>query len=183
MRVRRPLIATSVVAVVAFSLLAVGCGGGSPATAVTTTSQNGALAYSHCMHAHGVPNFPDPDSSGEIPKQKVVSLVDSPQFRPAQSACEYLQPDGGPGQSAGGRQADTADMLAFARCLRSHGFPSVPDPTRSGELTPEMVSQAGINLHQPALLQAADACVSVTHGTLKKADVARALNESNAAGR
>ena len=45
-----------------------------------------------------------------------------------------------------------------------------------------MVAQAGINLHQPAVVQAADACVSVTNGLLTKADVARALNESNAAG-
>ena len=134
------------------------------------------------MRSHGVPNFPDPDSSGEISKEKVVPLASSPPFRPAQTACEYLLPDGGTGQSAGQRQANAAEMLAFARCLRSHGFPGVPDPTSSGQLTPEMVSQAGINLHQPALLQAADACVSVTHGALTKAEVARALNESNAAG-
>ena len=64
-------------------------------------------------------------------------------------------------------------MLAFARCLRSHGFPSFPDPTSSGELTHEMLASAGIDLHQPAVLQAADACVSVTHGVITRADVAR----------
>jgi hypothetical protein len=36
-----------------------------------------------------------------------------------------------------------------------------------------MLANAGINLHQPAIVQAADACVSVTHGFLTKADVAR----------
>lgn len=35
-----------------------------------------------------------------------------------------------------------------------------------------MLANAGINLHQPAALQAADACVSVTHGVLTKAAVA-----------
>jgi hypothetical protein len=45
-----------------------------------------------------------------------------------------------------------------------------------------MLAEAGINLHQPALLQAGDACVSVTHGVLTKADVARAVNQSNVAG-
>ena len=64
-------------------------------------------------------------------------------------------------------------MLAFARCIRSHGFPSFPDPTSSGELTHEMLANAGINLHQPAVLQAADACVGVTHGVITKAVVAR----------
>jgi hypothetical protein len=36
-----------------------------------------------------------------------------------------------------------------------------------------MLAQAGINLHQPAVLDAADACVSVTHGVITKAVVAR----------
>jgi hypothetical protein len=45
-----------------------------------------------------------------------------------------------------------------------------------------MVTRAGINLHQPAVLHAADGCVSVTHGLITQADVARAVNGSNAAG-
>ncbi len=70
MRCRRPLLLSSVVAVVAFSLLAAGCGGGgspgvanvaSSTTAATTpTTQNGLLAFSQCMRSHGMPNFPDP---------------------------------------------------------------------------------------------------------------------------
>jgi hypothetical protein len=64
-------------------------------------------------------------------------------------------------------------MLAFIRCLRGHGFPNFPDPTSSGELTHEMVADAGINLQQPAVLQVGDACVSVTHGYITKAAVAR----------
>ena len=64
-------------------------------------------------------------------------------------------------------------MLAFARCIRSHGFPNFPDPTSSGQITHEMVASAGINLHQPAVLQAGDACASVTHGAITKATVAR----------
>ena len=64
-------------------------------------------------------------------------------------------------------------MLAFARCLRSHGFANFPDPSSSGDLTHQMLANAGINLHQPAMLQAADACVSVTHGVITKTAVAR----------
>lgn len=36
-----------------------------------------------------------------------------------------------------------------------------------------MLANAGIKLHQPAVLQAADACVSATHGVITKASVAR----------
>jgi hypothetical protein len=62
--------------------------------------------------------------------------------------------------------------VAFARCLRNHGFPGFPDPSSGGQLTHEMLATAGINVHQPAALRAADACVSVTHGFITKADVA-----------
>jgi hypothetical protein len=57
--------------------------------------------------------------------------------------------------------------------MRAHGFRSFPDPTTSGQISHEMLATAGINVHQPAALQAADACVSVTHGAITKADVAR----------
>jgi len=36
-----------------------------------------------------------------------------------------------------------------------------------------MLTNAGINLHQPAVVQAADACVGVTHGFITKAAIAR----------
>ena len=79
----------------------------------------------------------------------------------------------GPSQSAQHSQAQIAAMLAFAHCVRGHGFPNFPDPTSSGAVTHQMVASAGINLHQPAVLQAGDACVSVTHGVITKAAVAR----------
>lgn len=51
-------------------------------------------------------------------------------------------------------QGQIAAFLTFARCIRSHGFPSFPDPTSSGELTHQMVANAGISLRQLAVLQA-----------------------------
>jgi hypothetical protein len=171
----RPLISTTVVAVAAVSLLTAGCGGGSSTTA-TTTTQNRLVAYSHCMRSHGVPNFPDPTSSEGIPKDKIP--VGSPQFAAASSDCQHLMPASGlgPQGTAAQARAQLTDALAFARCMRSHGFANFPDPTASGQLNPEMVTQAGINLHQPAVLHAGDACVSVTHGFITKANIARAVN-------
>lgn len=174
MRCRRPPIPASLVAVCAASLLGGGCGSGSSTTAATTT-QNGALAYARCMHSHGVPNFPDP--TGGNNKQAVVSAlqaVGNSQAQAAETACMHVNGGSpGTGQSAGQSQAHTGALLAFARCIRSHGFPNFPDPTRSGQLTHEMLATAGINLHQPAVLQAGDACVSITHGVITKAIVAR----------
>ena len=124
------------------------------------------------MHSHGVPNFPDPNSSGQIPKDQIIALdPSSPQF--AGGPASLRTPLAISAAQARARRrihAHTAAMLAFARCIRSHGFPNFPDPTSSGQLTHQMVAGAGINLHQPAVLQAGDACVSVTHGVITKAD-------------
>jgi hypothetical protein len=176
----RALIPTVGVAVAVLSLLAAGCVGvgsrgvasiDSP-TSTATTAQNGASAYSRCMRSHGVPKFPEPNSSGQIPKEQVIALDPSiPQFQAAQRACRRVQPNGGhlsPAQLA----QRLGDLLAFARCMRTHGFPSFPDPTSTGQVTHEMLASAGIDVHQPAVLHAADACVGVTHGLLTKAAVA-----------
>jgi hypothetical protein len=66
--------------------------------------------------------------------------------------------------------------LAFARCLRRHGLARFPDPNSQGQITRQMISAAGIDLHQPAVLSAAKACVGVTHGVITQADVDRAIN-------
>jgi hypothetical protein len=173
---------------VVVALAACGSSGRSSSTSGGPSVQaenQAALTFSHCMRSHGVSNFPDPSS----PHQFKFALdpssgnTRSPVFQAALTACHHLLPGGGPhAESAASRQARVTAALAFARCLRSHGFPTFPDPTSSGELTPQMAAQAGINLHQPAVLRDADACVSVTHGFITKADVARAVNSANAAG-
>ncbi|HSZ14341.1 MAG TPA: hypothetical protein VK790_09935 [Solirubrobacteraceae bacterium] len=182
---RRTPILTTAVAVALLSLLAAGCGGGgspgvasitSSKTATTaTTAQGGALAYSGCMRSHGVPNFPDPASGGAITKEAAIRAfkqVANSQVVAAQRACQRLQPNGGQ-LSQAQRAQRLSDLLAFARCIRMHGVQNFPDPSGSGELTHEMLASAGVDVHQPAVLQAADACVGVTHGALTKAAVAR----------
>jgi hypothetical protein len=67
-------------------------------------------------------------------------------------------------------------VLAFARCLRSHGVPDFPDPTSQGRLTVEMVTAAGVDLHAPVVLTAAKVCLPTAHGAITGADVARAVN-------
>jgi hypothetical protein len=129
------------------------------------------------MRSHGVAGFPDPTTGHEFKisiSPTSGANPESPGFQSAMTTCKHLLPGGGPrNASATQSPAHTAALLAFARCMRSHGFSSFPDPTSGGQLTHEMLAQAGINLHQPALLQAADACVSVTHGVITKEIVAR----------
>jgi len=46
---------TAVAAVAVFTLLVTACGGGGPGSAVKSATYQKALAYSQCMHSHGVP--------------------------------------------------------------------------------------------------------------------------------
>ena len=185
MRARRPLTLITSVAVATLSLVLAGCGSSSPSSSTVSGSGGGqrsqphsiqpAVNFSDCMRSHGVPSFPDPTTSPREFKQSLnPSLPHSPEFVTAVKSCQHFLPGAGSqSQPAAHSPAQTAAMLAFAGCLRSHGFPSFPDPTSTGDITHEMLASAGINLHQPAVVQAADACVGVTHGYITKTDVAR----------
>jgi hypothetical protein len=187
---RRPLILASGVAVASFSLLAAGCGGGgsprvasvaSSTTAATTTTQNGLVAFSRCMRSNGMPTFPDPQRvGGRSLKLTVQRLAASnPRFQAAQRACNHLLPNGGSGPQEAAQQQRTqlADMLSFARCMRSHGVIRFPDPTAQG-LTVEMVQAQGIDVHSPAVLHVVQACLPASHGALTPAKVREALNNA-----
>jgi hypothetical protein len=146
--------------------------GDRPTEAQIQQQQHDAVRFADCMRSHGVPNFPDPTTS---PREFKTALnTHAPALQSGATACRHLLPRGGrSSHSAPRSQVQTVALLAFARCLRSHGFPSFPDPTSAGQVTHQMLANVGIDLHQPAVVQAADACVSVTHGVITRADVAR----------
>jgi hypothetical protein len=173
----RTRIPTAVIAAAALSLLVAGCGGGA-STSGAGAAHDGLVAYSGCMRSHGVPNFPDPTPNEGIPKDKIP--VGSRQFNAASNDCKHLMPASGLGPQTTAQPTRTrlAAALAFARCMRDRGFPKFPDPTVEGQLTPQMVAAAGIDLHQPGVLQAGLACAPVTHGLITRAAVERAVNGS-----
>lgn len=175
----RPLL----IAAIALATLITGCGGASksPGSSITAGPgsdqtqaqlQQSALRFTACLRSHGVSNIPDPGTPG----WKAVLGSNTPAVVAAERTCNRLVPGVGPSsqsQSQTRSPAQVAAMLAFARCIRGHGFPHFPDPTSGGEVTHQMVANAGINLRQPAVLQAGDACASVTHGVITRAIVAR----------
>lgn len=156
---------------------------GSPPEAFVTSK---AYKYPTCMRNHGVTKFPDPRLDGGSAQIQITpAIVGSPAFRSAQKACAYLLPAGAgqvDGPSPEQQQARTDGLVAFAGCMRRHGFPGFPDPTSQGRLTIAMITQAGINLRQPAVLQAGDACVSVSHGQITRSDVTQAVVNPSASG-
>jgi hypothetical protein len=80
------------------------------------------------MRSHGVPDFPDPNSNGQIQLAAGPGsdLLPGPaRFKSAQQACKSLTPVRSPAQ----QRQQLAAALRFARCMRAHGMPSFPDPT------------------------------------------------------
>ncbi len=196
-RCPRPLILTAVGAVVAFSVLAAGCGGGggggggsaqvanlaSSTTTTTTnpTAQTGLLAFSQCMRSNGMPDFPDPQrfAGGNVKLTLHQLGSSSPHFQAAVSACNHLLPtNGGSQETAQQQRTKLEDGLSFARCMRSHGVSRFPDPTAEGDLTVEMVQAQGIDVRSPAILQAVQTCLPASHGGLTPAKVREALSHA-----
>jgi hypothetical protein len=138
--------------------LTAACGGGPPSAAGSSGAGQGrlaqALAFAHCMRSHGAPNFPDPDSSGGFAmKPSNSSSVNVPR---AHAACAHLYPNEGkqladPAQQA----AQQRQGLAFAACMRRHGFAKFPDGW-SGNVG-QLIS-AGIDPSSPQVNAALTKC-------------------------
>jgi hypothetical protein len=169
-RPRELLLAPALAGLVALSLLVSACGGpsspGVAAVGTTTAATTGsvsptgsndeiaALAFSRCMRAHGVPNFPDPDSQGSFPPLTQQTLGVSKQTSlAAQQACEHLLSSGGSIATPEQRQQKFAFGLEVARCIRGHGFPSFPDPSASSQGLPP-----GIDPSSPQFQAAETTC-------------------------
>jgi hypothetical protein len=144
--------------------------GGSQGSQASQDSQG--VAYSACVRAHGVPNFPDPKISTNGNEVKVAiginpSISDNPNFKSAQQACSKLLPGGGPGSSSSQQISprEQSQYLRAAACIRLHGIPNFPDPTFSGGGV-HLPQSAGIDLHSPQVRAAEEACQSLIPGGL-----------------
>ena len=124
-----------------------------------------AVAYSACVRAHGVPNFPDPKVSTHGNEVRVAiginpSISSNPQFKSAQQACRKLLPGGGPGASPHPiSPQEQTQYLKAAACVRSHGVPDFPDPTFSGGGV--HIEHQGLNESSPTFKAAVHACESL----------------------
>jgi len=150
-----------ILATTVLALLAACSGSPSPAGSGSSPGAGGsarspsALDYSACIRSHGVPDYPDPDSSGQLPKTDARLLgVSTSQYQAAQQACRHLLPTSGSPedcmQYSDCPPALVQQMLAadrkLARCMRSHGVPNFPDPTNGGASGPVFnITKAGIS--------------------------------------
>ena len=117
------------VAALASILVLAACGGSSKPQ--VHNHANVFIAFSKCMRAHGVTNFPDPTGHG-INIGGTGIDPRSPAFQAAQKVCFKLLPGGGPqSHPASAQQIKQADQTA--QCMREHGITGYPDPIISQE--------------------------------------------------
>jgi hypothetical protein len=143
---------------------------GTPSTSGTSSSGTGGvsaayvsdkLGLARCLRAHGVPDYPDPNASGQEPPGS-KQLIKTPQGQAAVGACSSwgnrISND-----VAAQNQAAMGEYVRFAACMRAHGLPDFPDPVYA-EGRVEFVlsaSQDGFDPHSPQVLAKAHQCESV----------------------
>ena len=130
-RVSPRLIVIAVLAGAAIS----GCGSTGHPSRTTATSNDHALGvrFASCMRDHGVPSFPDPETSAGIQIPVSLAKNPSPAFKSAMQACHYLMAAEGSPPVVSASQKAAAVKLA--QCMRKHGVPNYPDPTyQNGQL-------------------------------------------------
>jgi hypothetical protein len=160
--------AAGIAALVSLALAVAGCGGsGSPgsgvarlSTSTTRSSRPGrgsthdqAVAYAGCIRTHGVPLWPDPQSSGAFDKSKLTPQqlgVSTLQIGTAQKACRSLVPT----YSAAQQSHVLAQALRFSQCMRTHGATSFPDPASNGAIAIPHAMESS-----PAYLTALHFCI------------------------
>ena len=151
---------------------------GSGAHSPGQTSAEKAVAFSRCVRDRGVPNWPDPTSGGQIPKESAQQLgVSNAQLQVALDACQHLLPrTGNIDDDPAALNQWWSQMLHFARCMHAHGVPNWPDPSPypPDPVRPTFNLQAaGIGFHQgaqpgnvvdsPQIEAKVRACESVVH--------------------
>lgn len=142
------------VGIAVLALAAAGCGGGSKAPSVaslgttgsTTTSSSGGsgngagsgnatasfVKFANCMNRHGVKASVPAGGHGISVSPGTASPA---QMQAAQKACQKLLPGGGPQALSPAQKAEMIKAeLALAKCMRTHGYPSFPDPGSDGSL-------------------------------------------------
>jgi hypothetical protein len=137
-----------------------GPGGGNAHFSIAMNVGNATLGakFSACMRKHGVTNFPDPNSQGVIQFGSGLGIdPSSPTFQSARDACQKLLPNGGqptPAQQARMQQ----QLLAFSKCMRTHGIKDFPDPSNGGIKIHAGQAGSDLNPNNPQFQAAQQAC-------------------------
>jgi hypothetical protein len=128
-----------------------------PAAGTSPVALGSALEkYAACMRSHGVAGFPSPTILGQAVRlQLPPSITGTPQFKKAQTVCQYLLPPRP--TNANYTTQQQADYLKAAECMRSHGIAGFPDPSFSGGQV-HFTLPPGMNANSTQFLKARVIC-------------------------
>jgi len=152
---------TAALAVVAaVAAVATACGGasssGGSSGGLATLAQK--IAFAQCVRGHGVPNYPDPNASGQTILREsstgVDGTINSSLLPAADKACQHLLPRVSPAEA----QQRFTQLLSFAQCIRGHGVPDFPDPTRTSGGAVLNINGLVINIFSSQFQAAERAC-------------------------
>jgi len=116
------------------------------------------------MRSHGVPNFPDPNSSGTWPSAQQLGLAPgNRQYRAAIEACQPLLRSLTPAQQA----LAESKALNFSHCMRSHKMTDFPDPVTGSNNGVGWLLPGDIDVTSPAFQRAAKACKHFVGGNFE----------------
>ena len=136
------------------TLLTAACGGSHRSSSGGGSTYDQARAFAECVRTHGVPLWPEPESSGRFDKSKLTPRqlgAGSSQVAAAQRACKTLLPT----YSASTQESHVvAQALRFSRCMRAHGATNFPDPRSNGAIVIPHTME-----NSPAYLTALNFCV------------------------
>jgi len=108
-----------------------------PSTDAKASSTGGGdlVAYTKCLRANGLPDFPDPSADGTLALPQGID-PNSKAFKDAEAKCVQYKP---PGQPQQGGSADATwsqnDKLKYAKCMRDNGATGFSDPDASGNFS------------------------------------------------
>jgi hypothetical protein len=114
------------------------------------------------MRAHGVRDFPDPDSSGNFDLSAGGDLnPTNPTYQTAAQACRSLG-SAGKGSEPSLSPQQIAATVEFAKCMRNHGITNYPDPDSGGHIPG--VRHFGVDPNNPQFQAAVSACEHYMRG-------------------
>lgn len=133
-----------------------GTAGSSDSTAPTADIHAQGVKFAECMRENGVPDFPDPNASGDFEYGVSVSPE---QWMKTLDACKELQPPGT--LSADRSPEEQSAALKFAQCIRDHGVKDFPDPVNGEPIVdttkiPSSDSEAGMAILNAAMHTCSD---------------------------
>lgn len=170
--IKNPMMIAALLASAALALGACGSGGKDDATGQSKQDKAfaGALKFAKCMRDEGI-DMPDPQKQGNGGIiQKMDSgpgqRLDQAKVEAAQKKCQHFMGAGGGDIKGGDPKEEAAHrdaLLAYAKCMRSHGVP-MKDPKFSGNKVQMSIGGPGDVKANPqsATFKAADkACQAI----------------------